>query len=648
MARGCVLVISVAVLLLPASAERAGAVILPASTIDGPSSEIVGFGGVAMAEDGTGGLVYLKRVEGVSHVFVARFVNDAWQAPIRVDVSQPYAASSPRIGAANGGELVVVWVTPLGTEQGRIVNELVGATLGPGSATFGPAKLVDPNIGSATGVSPDLAMSSTGQADVVYRVLDETPGQPSSIPLLRPGDVVEEVRVAHFEGETWTRLGSINRDSGVSMRAPAATNAPQIAIGPTGNGIVVWQEPEITGVARIWARRIYGRTLDYVMSASAATYNGAAISDDADAPSVAVTPTGEAVLAYRQTASPGSPLPGPRIFLDTLSDGLEAEGTEFLGSHIADEAVSGGYAAAVGPPTVDTDANNDVRLIYDANGAARVISSYSGGATLALSLGSPFTSAAEAPASTMDPEGGGLSAWPSSDASGPGVALREDFPAGGVQTAIVRGGGGGPVSELAVGRSALGDGLVGFLQGPLGNAAIVAEHASAPPAQFLVSVPSEWVTAAHAVISWSASPTSNGPVRYEVVRDGRVSPVASGVMEMHISPTGLASGVHTIQVLAIDATGQATLTPSRQLRIDDSSPRVSLRRRGHSLAVSVIDPYSGVAKRSVSISFGDGTHSGGRTSFHHRYASAGVYTVVVSASSRLGTHGVSRHLVSVP
>src|ERR1700735_860026 len=92
-------------------ARSARAVILPAVTIDGPSEEIVGFGGVAMAEDGTGGLVYLKRVGGGAHVFVARYAEGHWLAPVRVDSSNPYAASWPRIGAANGGELVVVWAT---------------------------------------------------------------------------------------------------------------------------------------------------------------------------------------------------------------------------------------------------------------------------------------------------------------------------------------------------------------------------------------------------------------------------------------------------------------------------------------------------------------------------------------------------------
>src|SRR5215831_14565857 len=193
---------------LAAHASTAGAVILPAQTIDGPGEQIVGFGGVAMAEDGSGGVVYLKRVEGVAHVFVSRYVDGHWLAPIRVDAGEPYAAGWPRIGAADGGELVVVWATPFATEGSRPVDELLGSTLGPGSTAFGPAMIVDPNIRAGTGTTPDLAMSSTGQADVVYRVVNESSGQ--SIPLLRPGDVVEEVRAAHFNGLTWTRLGAIN------------------------------------------------------------------------------------------------------------------------------------------------------------------------------------------------------------------------------------------------------------------------------------------------------------------------------------------------------------------------------------------------------------------------------------------------------
>ncbi len=126
------LAVGLSVLALSMHAQQARAVILPAVTIDGPSEDIIGFGGVAMAEDGTGGLVYLKRVEGVPHVFVSRFLSGAVAAADPVDTGQPFAASWPRIGAAEGGELIVVWATPFATHREKPVYELLGALLGPG------------------------------------------------------------------------------------------------------------------------------------------------------------------------------------------------------------------------------------------------------------------------------------------------------------------------------------------------------------------------------------------------------------------------------------------------------------------------------------------------------------------------------------
>ncbi len=263
-----------------------------------------------------------------------------------------------------------MWATPFATRKEKPVYELLGALLGPGGSQFGPASIVDPDIEEATGTSPDLAVSSTGQADVVYRVVETSA---PTVPLLRPGDVVEQVRVAHFDGQRWSSLGAINRDPGVSMRPPTQANAPQIAIGPTGNGVVVWQEPDIEGVARIWARRLFGSTLDYVMPVSAETFNGAPISDDADAPSVAVSWLGQADVAYRQSASAGSPLPGPRIFLNILPNGESKSGGEFEGASVADNEVAGGKSASIGPPSIDIDEKEDLRLLYDANGTPRVI-----------------------------------------------------------------------------------------------------------------------------------------------------------------------------------------------------------------------------------------------------------------------------------
>jgi len=649
-------VAALAVALLAAIASPAGASILPAQTIDGPNESIVGFGGIAMAEDGTGGVVYLKRVGGIAHVFVSRYVGGQWLAPIRVDYEQPYAASWPRIGAANGGELVVIWATPFASENQKPVDELLSSTLGPGSTLFGPSIIVDRDIRQGTGTSPDLAMSSTGAADVVYRVVQETEGQRTGIPLLRPGDVIEQIRVASYNGERWSALGAINRNRGVSMRPPSAANAPQIAIGPTGNAVVVWQEPDIEGVARIWARRMFGASIDYVMPVSASSIKGVAIHDDADAPAVAISRLGQAEVAYRQVASPGSPLAGPRIFLNILPDGESASGAQFAGAIVADPSVSGGMSASVGRPSIDIDETQDVRVLYDSNGQPRVVQGNDLGLTGTLTLGSPFAGSALTPASELpaesitNPSGGGIAAWASTDPFGsPAVAVREDFPGGAVQTALVSGGAGGPIGELAVGRSTLGDGLVAFQQGPLGNAAIVVAQASSPPAQFVVSVPKGWIHPAQAQISWLPAPSAYGPLTYTVVLDGRRLATPQGELALSIPTRGLGDGVHKVQILASDTYGQSTLTAPSTLRIDGRPPLVSVKRisGGRGVRVAVTDGQSGVEPRSVRINFGDGSRAHGRAQARHIYARAGLYTVIVTSRDNLGNAGVVRRLVSV-
>jgi hypothetical protein len=641
------LCLGLAALVLVVGARPARAVILPAVTLDGPNENIVGFGGVAMAEDGNGGVVYLKRIDGVAHVFVSRYLNGQWLAPIQVDTEDPFAASWPRIGAASGGELVVVWATPFATRKEKPVDELVGATLTPGSNSFGPAVVIDPSIEEGTGTSPDLAMSSTGRADLVYRVVKPS----GSVALLHPGDVDEEVRVAHFDGNRWTRLGAVNRDPELSMRPPTAANAPQIAIGPTGNGVVVWQEPDINGVARIWARRLFGATLDYVLPVSASSYNGAQIGQDADAPSVSISYLGQAEVAYRQATGPGSPLPGPRIFLNTLPDGEAESGAEFSGAVVADSEVAGGAGAAIGPPSIDTDARHELRLLYASNGTPRIVEGNDLGLSGALSLGPPITGEEPISTSVMNPSGGGVSAWTSANPQGQAqVAVRENYPEGGVQTALVSGGAGGPIGELAVGRSGLGDGLIAFRQGEFGNAAIVATETSAAPARFVTNVPKGWIKPSQAAISWLPAESADEPLSYSVVLDGRELQPLGDAHEMRISARGLGSGLHHVQVLASDRYGDSVLTPPTPLRIDAQPPVVAFKRThgGFGVTVRVSDAQSGVDVGAVSVEFGDGHSAHGRTQYRHRYARGGTYTIVVHVRDKVGNAGVVRRLVSVP
>ena len=634
-------------------AAGARAAILSPVTIDGPSEEIVGFGGAAMAEDGTGGIVYLKRVEGVPHVFVARYASGHWQAPIRVDVGQSFAASSPRIGAAAGGRLLVVWATPYATVRGRPVSELLSATLSPGSEAFSGAVIVDPNIAEAAGLSPDLAMSSSGQAFLVYRVIASL----STVSVQRPGDVAENVRVARYDGQRWTGLGVVNRDAGVSMRPPTAANAPVVAINQNGNGIVVWQEPEIgTAVARIWARRLYGTSVNYVMPVSATSFKGAAINEDADAPAVAFSRLGQAEVAYRQPAGRGSPLPGPRIFLNILSDGESASGAEFEGPIVADNSVAGGKNASVGRPTIDINERQGMRLLYDSNGSPRVVEGTDLGLAGTVALGSPFVGSTLAPAAelpaanSIGPEGGGIAAWPSADRRGrPGVAVREDYPGGGVQTGLISGGAGGPIGELAVGRSGLGDGLVAFQQGPLGNAAIVGAEISAVPQEFIVESPKGWIRPRGVHLSWLAAESASGPVTYKVVLDGHRLPTPPEALAETIDPHYLSTGKHVVQVMATDQNGQSTLSARQTLKIDGSPPTVglSVARRAPEVAVRLADGQSGLETKSVSISFGDGSHASGRARVRHRYKHAGTFTLTIHARDVLGNSVTVSKVVKV-
>lgn len=626
----------------------ASAAITPAVEIEPPSSDVVGFGGVAMAEDGTGGLVFLKRVDGVAHVFVARYVGGSWQPPIRVDVAQPYAASWPRIGAADGGQLEVVWVTPYASEDEQPVDELLGAGLGPGASSFGPAQVVDHDVGDGDGSAPDLAMSPNGQADVVYRVLPRA--SETSVSALRAGDVAEEVRLSHFLGEQWSEPELVNDDPGVAMRAPAADNAPQVAIGADGNGLVVWQEPDASGVARIWARRVFGGSVDYAMPVSATSYAGRAIGTDADSPSVSLT-GGEAVVAYRQQAGPGSPLAASRVFLDVLPNGIAEEGTQFRGAVVEEPP---GVGAGVGPPAVAMDGKRRMRLLYGQGSELQVATGEDGALSPTLSIGGPLAPAGDggevAPATVTNPSGGGVSAWPSTDAAGdPGVAIREDYPDGSVQTALAADATGGPIAALAVAGSGLGDGLIAFQQGPLGDAAILAVRTTAVPAKLTAAVPQGWIRPAQARIEWEPIESASPPLTYTVILDGHPLPTPQGSFSLALDRRRLGDGVHVARVLVTDGFGESSLTQPLPVMIDTAPPAVRIRTAegGRAVAVRVSDSQSGVAAASVTVGFGDGSGARGRTRYLHLYRHPGSYTVVVRARDRLGNAALVRRRVRI-
>jgi hypothetical protein len=102
-------------------------------------------------------------------------------------------------------------------------------------------------------------------------------------------------------------------------------------------------------------------------------------------------------------------------------------------------------------------------------------------------------------------------------------------------------------------------------------------------------------------------------------------------------------------VLATDIDGQSTLSAPSTLLVDGVPPAVRITRTGGGAAVSVLvtDAYSGVEKRAVSVSFGDGGNARGRARFAHRFSHAGVYRVTVRVRDKLGVQGIVSQWVSV-
>jgi hypothetical protein len=638
--------------LLALVATPAQALITPPVTIDGPSSAVLDFGGVAMASDGTGGLVYVKVVDGTPHVFACRYLGGSWGAPIRVDWDQPYGASQPQIAAGPRGELLAVWVTQVATVHGRAQYGLYSARIGAGAPGFGRSLLVDPNVGEGIGVDASLAAASPGKAIVAYRAItfDFKQNTISTAVQLRPGDVMADVRVARLNGDRWSRLGAINRNPEASMRPPSPTNGPQVGTGAEGGAVVAWQEPDQAGTARVWVRRIFGTTPGPVLQASPSSWEGRPVTADADAFSLSVTPYVQARIAIRIAADSGSAL-ASRLLLNSLPANYSPTAGTLSGPQLAD----GGGAASPGAPDLAAGENRtrkaSLRLGFLSGSQLRQMELGPGGTVVGVAMPpGPPAQAGTKPVTAVDPEGGGLIAYPALDAGGlPAVAVRQEFPSGAAQTGLVSGAQGGPVSELAIGRSGLGDGLIAFRQGEAGHSEIVAERVSVPPAAFGVQAPKRWSKPAAVKLRWQAAPSAVGGLSYSVLVDGR--PIESGLRRrvLHPRPALLGNGVLRVQVLATDGLGQQLLSKAAKLRIDGQRPAVRVRLlSGRRVAVRVGDSGSGIDERATKIEFGDGERAHGGARFVHPYGRPGRYEVVVRADDKAGNRTVRRFGVRVP
>ncbi|HEX3693197.1 MAG TPA: hypothetical protein VHU13_07625 [Solirubrobacteraceae bacterium] len=635
---------SACVLVSPCTPARA--LILPPRTVAGPSSAIGEFGGAAMSADGSGGLVYTEQVGGVQHVFAAQYAGKQWRAPVRVDWQMPYAASTPRIAAADGGWLVVVWVAPIATVKGRVQQALYSSTMDPGSSSFGEQLIVDPNVGDGEGVDPSIALASSGQGLVAYRAITDnfkTSNVQTTLQPLRPGDVLADVRVARYDEQRWFAPVRINRNPRISMRPPNESNGPQVGVGRSNEAVVAWQEPEPNGSARIWGRRVFGATLGLAMQVSPTTFAGRQVTADATAFALSVSRLGEAKVVSLVPGGSNTPLGGPRMFVSTLPVSTATTASQFTTPTILGSPGQPPLQGA-SAPSVAVDDQGTYRIAFTAENTAQILSGgEQGPAAPEIALG-PSASGSAGAVTALNPAGGGVTAWSASDGLGDsGLGVREDFPGGAAQSAFLSGAIDGPVSQVAAGGSESGEMLVGLREGPPGAYEIVAAPVTAPPPEFSLNVPVGWVTPAHARLEWTEAEDATGGALYSLILDGRV--VQRAIRGTSVLPARrwLGSGVRHVQVLATDASGQQTVSGESELQVDGSPPVARVRTRRLAVTVSVRDRQSGAVAKSTYVSFGDRTRTSGKLTLRHVYAHPGSYVIVVHMRDRVG-NGATAHL----
>ncbi len=613
-------------------APDARALMLPPVAIDGSEDEIVDLGDVAMAEDGTGGLVYRRLVDGRPHVFAAIFRGGRWSPPVRVDIGQPFATSTPRIAAGLGGRLVVVWVQD-GDESG---DRLYSASLDPGAVMFEPPVPIDLAVGKRGNVAPDLAMNGAGQGYLVYRVITATSAENSSIP---PGYALVSLRAARYNGWTWSRFDQqLNRNTAQPVNAPSRNNEPRVTIDRYGNGTIAFQEPDDEFVDRVWVRRLFGGTFGLPIITSPTSYGGRPLRAPADQIAVDGGPFGNLAVSFRQQPGNPSGLDRTRVFVNLLPDMFSNGAATMTGARPVDVAPGDGApingAVALSP-------SQQFHSIFALTGVQRADGSDATDPRVAQ-LGDAAIPVGPFAGADLAVGGRAVSAWVSGAAGQQVVRLREEDEAGNAIEGDTASLGRGEVPELLVAGSGYGDIIAAARQQSGTVTQILVAGADAPPSTFSVFEDEKWQRDRKPVVEWEPSYDVSGPLSYEVKLNRRLVGI-SGAASFGLGRAAR-DGRNSIVVTAIDTLGQRRDARTVRLLLDRRAPRVRVRRlAGRRVRVSVTDGRrgrtAGVSSRTL-VYWGDGRRSRVRGTATHRYRRAGRLLVRVVARDRAGNKRV--------
>jgi hypothetical protein len=600
----------------PAAAQPTPA---PAVAIDGPTPSIAHPAdlGLSVARDGTGGLVYLKQVSGVDHVFVSRLLGGIFQPPQQVDGALQGHSSQPVIAAGNGGVLLVGFING---------GALYAVDWGSGGS--GPSAPIGLALQAR---NPSIQMTNFGKAYLAFTV---------------PDGGGSDIRAAYYYAGGWS-LESAPLNAVPGDDAGGGSGRPRVAAAGDGVAIVVWGES-----GHVFSRRVWGTAPSIVFEQADGPLPGCTESS-ADTPVVgAGGDSSYAQVAFDEQLFCGAGAES-RVLMNRLHgsvydgltqpDGLSGPGLEGADQpQIAIGEYGSGFVTSARTGSgdliaTDLGSNGSTEGISQVNGLANVSAPY--GVPAIAGLFSDLIAWQHDPG-ILGPREIRVRYAPSNGSLGPEL--------------VVSSPGFGPTDAangIAAAGDAAGEGAIAWLQGSGSGTRVLAAQLYQAPGSFAARHSMQYARSAHPVLSWSAPRAPWGPIRFTVTLDG--IPVAQAGGTSVAIPGAVPDGPHTWRVTSSDPAGLTSSTKAARVFVDTVRPRARLTASGARRVGSAIRTdftyrdlpprgkpardASGVAK--LVLEWGDGTvlrvHLGAHRELHV-YRRPGRYRVALFVTDKAG------------
>lgn len=481
----------------------------PVQPVDGPSPAVVGLGGVAVAHDGSGGIVYLRADGGAPHVFLSRLRGGVWRPPVRLDAGIAAPATAARVAAADDGVLLVAWISG-GVVYGMQVPS---------------ARLLGRAVALASGATTlDVGLGVDAAGWVVWG---------------GGGDV----HAASARGGAWHVL-PIPLDIVPAHDAGGPAGPPRVSVGADGSGLMTWEEAGTDGLTHVMARRLTPRmSIPPSDLAGSASQPDPVLQYDADF----------GWVVYRQDIG-GVPRTVARHYAGSAFDPpvLLAGGAPSVTPRIALSGIASGGAVEAGA------GNSVVWSPLRGAGFAAPARLDPGGSVVAPG---PVVAVSDAKDVAL--------AWLSAPPGGPPEVVGrvrprdQPFQPPAQLSSAARGAVGPGGYDIAIDRA--GDTVVAVAQGPDGGRLIGAAVWDRPPRRPAPREVTEFPRRGRPRFEWSAKQDLWGKLTFEVQVDGRV--VGRTTAKSLVPKRRLRPGRHRWRVVAIDLHGQRARSARGVLRV---------------------------------------------------------------------------------